>query len=193
MADYEPPVVGDPRRPFIIVSGCSGGGKSTLLAELAHRGYATVDEAGRQIVKEQLAIGGHALPWDDGGRFLELLMSRTMFQFNSRRGHAGPVFFDRGLVEAAAHFQRVGKPVPADVHSAVSLYRFQRRVFMTPPWPEIFHGDGERRHSFDAAVAEYESLVPAYEAYGYEVVVLPKASVSERADWVLENSHSTGR
>ena len=35
---------------FIILSGCSGGGKSTLLAELARRGFATVEEPGRRIV-----------------------------------------------------------------------------------------------------------------------------------------------
>ena len=26
---------------YVVISGCSGGGKSTLLAELARRGYAT--------------------------------------------------------------------------------------------------------------------------------------------------------
>ena len=38
---------------FIILSGCSGGGKSTLLAELARRGFATVEEPGRRIVIEE--------------------------------------------------------------------------------------------------------------------------------------------
>ena len=40
---------------MVVVSGCSGGGKSTLLAELALRGYAVFPEPGRQIVKEQLS------------------------------------------------------------------------------------------------------------------------------------------
>jgi predicted ATPase len=35
---------------FVVISGCSGGGKSTLLAELARRGYRTVEEPGRRIV-----------------------------------------------------------------------------------------------------------------------------------------------
>ena len=37
-----------------MISGCSGGGKSTLQEELGQRGYATVEEPGRRIVKEQL-------------------------------------------------------------------------------------------------------------------------------------------
>jgi predicted ATPase len=50
---------------FIILSGCSGGGKSTLLAELARRGFATVEEPGRRIVIEETRNGGTALPWID--------------------------------------------------------------------------------------------------------------------------------
>ena len=34
---------------FVVISGCSGGGKSTLLSELGRRGYGTVEEPGRRI------------------------------------------------------------------------------------------------------------------------------------------------
>jgi predicted ATPase len=50
---------------FVVISGCSGGGKSSLLEELRRRGYPTVEEPGRRIVKEQLLGGGRALPWAD--------------------------------------------------------------------------------------------------------------------------------
>ena len=48
---------------FVVISGCSGGGKSTLLIELGQRGYATVQEPGRRIVKEEMLGAGLALPW----------------------------------------------------------------------------------------------------------------------------------
>ena len=48
---------------FVVISGCSGGGKSTLLIELGQRGYATVEEPGRRIVKEEMLGAGLALPW----------------------------------------------------------------------------------------------------------------------------------
>lgn len=47
---------------FVIISGCSGGGKSTLLDELKQRGYPVVPEAGRRIVQEEMQAGGQALP-----------------------------------------------------------------------------------------------------------------------------------
>ncbi|MGE8398258.1 MAG: AAA family ATPase, partial [Comamonas sp.] len=30
--------------PFVLISGCSGGGKSTLLSELQNRGYTVIQE-----------------------------------------------------------------------------------------------------------------------------------------------------
>jgi len=41
---------------YAIISGCSEGGKSTLLSELASRGYQIILEPGRQIIKEQTLI-----------------------------------------------------------------------------------------------------------------------------------------
>jgi predicted ATPase len=59
------------------------------------------------------------------------------------------------------------------------------RVFLAPPWPEIYVTDPERRHSFGVAVAEYQRLLEVYPSLGYEVMILPKVSIPERADFVL--------
>ncbi len=55
---------------LIVISGCSGGGKSTLLDELRARGCAVVSEVGRRLLREELACGGTALPWADPTAFL---------------------------------------------------------------------------------------------------------------------------
>jgi hypothetical protein len=45
--------------------------------------------------------------------------------------------------------------------------------------------DGERPHDFNAALAEYSRLLDAYPSLGYDVMVLPKVGVVERANIVL--------
>jgi hypothetical protein len=45
---YRPETVSAGAARLIILSGCSGGGKSALLVELGRRGFATYEEAGRQ-------------------------------------------------------------------------------------------------------------------------------------------------
>ena len=93
------------------------------------------------------------------------------------------MFFDRGLVDAASALQHMtGEPA---LETLARPHPYHRRVFLTPPWPEIYGTDPERRHGLDAAIAEYERLLQDYPALGYEVVVLPKVSVAERAEFVL--------
>jgi predicted ATPase len=168
---------------FVVISGCSGGGKSTLLTALGQRGYATVEEPGRRIVRQELLAEGLALPWMDEAAFAKKAMALALADRTTANLAGDWIFFDRGLVDAAAAFQYLtGGPVLAPLAQA---HRYHHRVFLTPPWPEIYVSDPERRHSLDAAVTEYQRLLSAYPSIGYEVIILPKVSVTERADFVL--------
>lgn len=51
-------------------------------------------EPGRQIVKEQYAIDGDALPWTNPQKFLDLALSRYLYQFNSQGQTDKFIFFD---------------------------------------------------------------------------------------------------
>jgi predicted ATPase len=168
---------------LVVISGCSGGGKSTLLAELARRGYGVVDEPGRRIVRDELARNGTALPWIDGAAFARRAMSLAHADRAASLQSGDWVFFDRSLVDAAAHLQQLtGEPV---LKSLAEPRLYHRCVFLVPPWPEIYETDAERQHDFTDAVAEYERLLIAYPALGYGIAVLPKVSVAARAEIIL--------
>ena len=167
----------------ILISGCSGGGKSTLLEALAARGYATVPEPGRRIVAEELAGDGSALPWIDLAAFARRAIDRARADLAGQGAATSPVFFDRGLIDAATALAFAGGPSTRETLAGDRPYA--RQVFLAPPWPGIFHADAERRHDFEAAEAEYHRLVAAFADLGYEPVVLPKAPVSERVAFVL--------
>ncbi|MGX1108205.1 MULTISPECIES: AAA family ATPase [Bradyrhizobium] len=168
---------------FVLISGCSGGGKSTLLAELCARGYPVVEEPGRRIIADELASGGNALPWADAAAFLRRAIDVALKDLAMAKAQSGWVFFDRGVVDAASALQALtAKPV---LHPICAAHRYHRRVFMTPPWPEIYVTDAERRHTFEMAVAEHRRLMETLPALGYDVICLPKLSPSARADFVL--------
>jgi predicted ATPase len=168
---------------FVVISGCSGGGKSTLLAELAGRGYAVIEEPGRRIVQEELAGSGAALPWVDGAAFARRAIAVALADRMAARRLSGWVFFDRGLIDAAAALQHVtGEPA---LDRVGQLHRYHRRVFFAPPWPALYATDAERRHDLQAAMVEYDRLLSAYPSLGYDVIILPKISVSERAGFIL--------
>jgi predicted ATPase len=164
---------------FVTISGRSSGGR----AELRRRGFATIDEPGRRIVVEELKRGGRALPWVDAVAFLRRAIDVSLADRADADPSARWVFFDRGLIDAAAALEHLtGEPV---IERLGRVYRYNKRIFLAPPWPEIYTLDQERRHDFAEALAEYDRLIAVYPALGYDIHVLPKVSVAERADWIL--------
>jgi predicted ATPase len=73
------------------------------------------------------------------------------------------------------------------MQSAAAMFRYNRSVFISPPWEEIFQQDSERKKGFDEAVRTYDALVATYTTYGYELVEIPRISVEERARFVLQS------
>lgn len=173
---------------FVVLSGCSGGGKSTLLAELSKRGFGVVEEPGRRIVAQEQDRNGVALPWKDAQAFVQRAVELSLQDLESANAKAdaihGWVFFDRGLIDAASALAQITN-TPLSSYLGAQL-TYHRQVFLTPPWPEIYITDAERQHLLSDAVEEYERLLIDYPLLGYEVVIVPKDTVPARADFVLD-------
>lgn len=182
---YAPGAVEAARNYYVVISGCSGAGKSSLLRELADRGYRVFTEPGRQIVKEQNFIGGEGIPSKDVYKFVELCLSRSMHNMITAATTTSYVFFDRSIIDNFSGLEQMKVGVPAHIIKAVQTFRYSKKVFITPPWPEMFRNDSERIHTYDDAVAEYDTLLPTYQRLGHELVFLPKVSVPERVDFIL--------
>ena len=169
---------------FVVISSCSSSGKSTLLAELGRRGHATVEEPGRRIARQELVGDGSALPWVNKAAFARRAIELAIADRRAAADRpAGWVFFDRGLVDAAAALQDLtGEP---RLDTLGPAHRYHRRAFLAPLWPEIYVTDPDRRHGLDEAIAEYRRLLIVYPSLSYEVILLPKVSVATRVDFVL--------
>ncbi len=168
----------------ILITGCSGGGKSTLLAALGQRGFATVLEPGRRIIAEENTTSGSAVPWMDAEAFARRAIDMARADLASVVSMPGPVFFDRGLIDAAVGLESVmGRSV---AETLGPKRHYAQTVLLAPPWPEIFCQDVDRRHDMDAAIAEYQRLAEVIPALGYTTCLLPKISVQDRADFVLD-------
>jgi predicted ATPase len=163
-----------------MISGCSGGGKSTLLAELARRGLAVVAEPGRRIIAEARAGIGGALPWVDPAAFARRALEMSI---HDHAAAYGLTFFDRGIVDAAVAIAATGGERP----DAILAHARYDRLFLAPPWPEIYENDEDRRHSLKQALRDFERVQAAYTDAGYRPVMLPRDTVAARADFVLAN------
>jgi len=169
---------------LVMISGCSGGGKTTLLNELNRRGFATVDEPGRRIVAEEQAIGGNALPWKDAEAFARKALARSISDLALHPAPEGWVFFDRGLIDAASALASITNAPLAGYLK--NQRRYHQKVFLTPPWPEIYVTDDQRKHKLADAKKEYTRLLKAYPEAGYEIEILERIDVRQRADGILQ-------
>ena len=169
----------------IVFTGGPGSGKSTLIRELIGMGYAVSPESGRAIMQQQMAIEGHGLPGKNLLLYAELMLARDMQSYLYPQTDSGPVFYDRGIPDTIGYLRTIGEEVAAHFFQAVRLYRYHRKVFLFPPWVEIYAQDSERKQPFEEAVRTCDAMESVYADAGYEVVEVPKAPVMQRVAFVL--------
>lgn len=170
---------------FFVFTGGPGAGKTTLIAALKKRGFATTDEAGRGVIRDEVDNGGEALPWADRERFAGLMFEWELRSYRDADRQDGPVFFDRGLPDTIGYLRLEGLEVPAWMEEEAWRLRYNSRVFIAPPWKEIYGRDEERRQSWEVAVRTHDVVARTYADFGYELVELPRASVFGRAEFVI--------
>jgi predicted ATPase len=182
------------RDNFFVLTGASGSGKSSIIAALNRRGFRCVEEVGRQVVRDEVRAGSNGTPWQDSDRFMALVFARYVEAFVGIAERRAPVFFDRGIPESMGAALAAGLPPDADRLHAATTLRYNRTVFVTPPWPEIYVTDAERRHTFDEGVAHHRAELAAYLACGYVPLEVPRAPIEDRVAFILQNvsrQHST--
>jgi len=170
---------------FFVITGASGSGKSSIVDELARRGYSCVDEIGRRVVREQKQSGEDGTPWQNPVRFMELLFARSLQAYAAALALKPPVFFDRALPECLAYARSLDGAARSQALLQISTLRYNPCVFVSSPWEEIYRRDEERIHSFEEGVAYHEAELAAYAECGYSLLEIPRGSVEARATFVI--------
>lgn len=169
---------------YIILTGGAGGGKTSIIDELQRRGYPVAGETGRAVIRERLAQG--LSPRPAPAEFARQLFQRDLDHFRQHAENTGLTFFDRSFLDSACMLFTENKPYFETIRTILADWRFNSRVFITPPWEEIFQNDSERDQAFADAVASYTILGEWYRGNGYETVDLPKTAVDERVEFILK-------
>lgn len=167
---------------FFVFTGGPGVGKTTLIRHLQALGELVVEENARAVIRENLERGGRALAWIDNRAFVDQTTARDVAAFDRLAGETRRVFFDRGLTD----MYRANDAEPSlPLIEAIRTRRYNPRVFIFPPWREIYETDAERRQDWDVAEATFDTVLRIFSELGYSPVVVPKADVATRAAFVL--------
>jgi len=172
-----------------VITGGPGTGKTTVLRELQQRGFGVAEEVARQIIREQIDGGGDAVPWADTKRYTQLMLERQIESFLALMSASSLTFCDRGIPDVLCYARITQLADSSAIISACQNFRYSQRVFMLPPWPEIYTTDTERKQTLEEAIETYYLMLATYRDCEYEVVEVPPGTVESRASLIL---HSCG-
>jgi predicted ATPase len=167
----------------IVLTGSPSSGKTTLLHHFRDAGFHCLSEVSREIIQHSLDNGLDITPWQDLKRFSQMVYKKRLEQFHEAQ--SGYNFFDRSLVDIAAYQMLDGQAIEASLQKRLVSLRYDY-VFLAEPWEDIFENDAQRMESWEKAQQIDSALKSAYEAFDYQPIVIPKASIEERAHFVMK-------
>lgn len=168
---------------YFVLTGAPGVGKTSLLKELEKASFKCIPEPARIILAEQRSRQSEALPEKNPKLFCELLLQRSIQDYQLHRNSDELVLFDRGVSDNIAYAGGFNLDVAPYVSEA-KKYPYSKTVLLLPPWEEIYATDSERRMNF-RQVCEFHNLIcDAYKKLGYDLVEVPRCAIQERADFV---------
>lgn len=168
----------------VVFTGGPGSGKTSVIEFLCQMGYPSAPEVGRKVIQTQLALQGTALPWLDKTAFRDEMVLEEINNYENFGG-AEITLYDRSIIDSYGYSQLECIPISELLQAKCRELDYCRKVFIFPPWQEIYKNDTERKQDFNKAVATYYEMVSAYTKFGYDLIEVPKVSVKERAEFII--------
>jgi predicted ATPase len=172
-------------KKIIVIIGGPGTGKTTVIEELSNQGYCCYPEISREVTLEAKKQGIEQLFLEKPLLFSELLLEGRKKQFLSAlQEPESTIFLDRGIPDVLAYMHYIGDSYPAFFDTTCKEYTYNK-IFILPPWKNIYIADNERYESYEQATLIHNHLVDTYQKYGYNLIEVPKDTVCKRVDFIL--------
>ena len=171
----------------VVLTGGPSTGKTSLIQRLDALGHECQHEISRQITLEGQKRGIDQLFLKEPLAFSRALFEGRKAQFiASEKSTQKQVFFDRGLPDVVAYMDYLDQPAPSSFLSDLDRYRYDR-VFILPPWDNIYVQDNERYESFEQGKIIHGFLLKCYTKLGYIPISVPGGSIEARLDFILSH------
>lgn len=175
-----------------VITGGPGVGKTTLINELAKQNLKIVPENAREIIKQEIDNNGDGLPWKNKAHYAYLMLEAASESYNTVPNNDSEIyFFDRGILDTICYADMIGLGVSNEMHNLGKNSLYNKKVFILPPWKEIYQTDSERKQTWEEAILTFTKMKETYLKYGYKLIEVPQDTVQNRVDFILNNINSS--
>lgn len=170
----------------IVITGGPGTGKTTVIKELTKRNFECISEISRQVTLDARKKGIDQLFLTEPLLFSEMLLKGRINQYiNASKLNAKHVFFDRGIPDVQAYLDYVKTPYPSTYSEKSNAYKYSK-VFVFPPWKDIYTSDEERYENYEESLKIYKYIKQTYQSLGYEIFEVPHGTVEQRTNFIID-------
>lgn len=174
------------QKEIIVLIGGPGSGKTSLINRLIAKGYCCYPEISRAVTLEAQKQGTEQLFLENPLLFSELLLEGRKKQFqDAQKEPHNIVFIDRGIPDILAYLHYINQRYPSFFEDACRENTYSK-IFILPPWKEIYVTDGERYENYDQARHIHKHLMETYKNYGYDLIEVPKDTLDNRILFILD-------
>jgi len=171
-----------------VITGAPCSGKTTLIDQLADKGFQTVPETGRQYIEREMARGRTIDEIRENEATFARLIRDMQLRIEGGLRANDVTFLDRAFPDCLA-FHRVRGLNPNEILAQCFHHRYAS-VFVLDRLP--VQKDGVRTEDDASAGLLDEWLARDYNALGYSVVRVPVLSPEERLAFVLDRLSEEG-
>ena len=164
-----------------VITGGPGTGKTSIIRELSRRNFFCVKENARDIVFSRDS------KVDKLSSFIyyENKISDLRTKSYAIAPNNQICFFDRSVFDCLAYLKIKKIEASSQIKKNINTCIFNKKLFFTPFWTEIFKNDKVRTESIREAKKIEKTLLEIYKSFGFKPIIIPKDKVSKRVDFII--------
>lgn len=182
----------------IVFTGSPGTGKTEIIKHLKNEKYHVIPEPSRYLLKKLKMSDKdwyknlqrnpivrdilHIIPEDNREAFQQMVEKQNIFNYNRNKNG----FFDRSLVDEIGFRKFYKKEISDKLIKDCNKYKYDK-VFFFEPWKEIYVKDSERKETYEQSCELSQLILNSYKDFGYNPIFVPKKSIKERVNFILDN------
>ncbi len=178
----------------IVITGGPSTGKTSIIKKLEEKGFFCFPEFIRSVTQAAKdrdnsieIVSNPIVSVADPYNFNMQLLKGRIHQYKDQIADEKEiVFYDRGIPDVLAYMDLFKQTYDETFINACKDYIYDK-VFLLPPWKEIYISDDERYESFEEAQQIHQHLLETYSKFGYNCIEVPFGNVKERSTFILQH------